>query len=78
MDNKAIETLAISAVKDSIVSTEILDQFIADNDKEPSWDGFIYVYNGKRHTKNAWQEEFLYRLKGNWWIVYLQKELHIQ
>ena len=43
MDNKAIETLAISAVKDSIVSTEILDQFIADNDKEPSWDGFIYV-----------------------------------
>ena len=26
-----------------------IDQFIADNDKEPSWDGFIYVYKGKHH-----------------------------
>lgn len=64
MDNKAIETLAISAVKDSIVSTEILDQFIADNDKEPSWDGFIYVYNGKRHTKKCLAGRVPVQVKG--------------
>lgn len=47
MDAKTIETLSINAVRDSIVVSEFLDQYIADNDKEPSWDGFIYIYNTK-------------------------------
>ena len=47
MDKKAIETLAVNAVRDSIVVSDFLDQFIPDNDKEPSWDGFIYVYKHK-------------------------------
>lgn len=64
MDNKAIETFAINAVKDSIVSTEILDQFIADNDKEPSWDGFIYVYNGKNHCKDNLSGRVPVQVKG--------------
>lgn len=36
LDNRAIETLSVNAVKNSIVTSEFLDQFIADNDKEPS------------------------------------------
>ena len=51
MDNKAIETLSINAVRDSIVVSDYLDQFIADNDKEPSWDGFVYIYNDKSKKK---------------------------
>ena len=43
MDNKAIETLSVNAVKNSIVTSDFLDQFINDNDKEPSWDG-LYTY----------------------------------
>lgn len=44
MDKKAIETLSVNAVRDSIVQCALLDQFIPDNDKEPSWDGHVYAY----------------------------------
>ena len=43
MDRKAIETLSVNAVRDSVVVSDFLDQFIADNDKEPTWDGFVYI-----------------------------------
>ena len=39
MDSKAIETISVNAVRNSVVMSELLDQFIQDNDKEPSWDG---------------------------------------
>lgn len=52
LDNKAIETLSVNAVKNSIVTSEFLDQFIADNDKEPSWDGFVYIYRDKSKKKS--------------------------
>lgn len=51
MDSKAIETLAVTAVKDSIVKSKYLDQFIPDNDKEPSWDGNVYIYNHEDKKK---------------------------
>ena len=47
MDRKAIETLSVNAVRDSVVVSDFLDQFIADNDKEPTWDGFVYIYSDK-------------------------------
>lgn len=64
MNNKAVETLAIDAVRDSITATEILDQFIADNDKEPSWDGFIYVYKGKHHCNENFTGRVPVQVKG--------------
>lgn len=51
MDAKAIETLSVNAVRNSIVTSPYLDQYISDNDKEPSWDGNIYIYNNKRKNK---------------------------
>lgn len=51
MDRKAIETLSVNAVRDSIVVSDFLDQFIADNDKEPTWDGFVYIYSDKSKRK---------------------------
>ncbi len=45
MNKKAIETLSINAVKDSIDVCEHLSQFISENDKEPSWDGNVYIYD---------------------------------
>ena len=64
MDNKTIETLAVNAVKDSIVLTDCLDPFIADNDKEPSWDGFIYIYNSESKKKNNLQGRLAVQVKG--------------
>lgn len=51
MINKKIETLAINAVRDSIVKTDLLDEYISDHDKEPSWDGNIYIYKNKSRKK---------------------------
>jgi len=64
MDNRQIETLAINAVKDSIVCTDILDQFISENDKEPSWDGFIYVYKNSTKTKRNLDGRVAVQVKG--------------
>ncbi len=51
MDQKAIETLAVNAIRDRIVMSDYLDQSIADNDKEPSFDGFVYLYSQKGKKK---------------------------
>lgn len=48
-----IERLATSAVVDSISLTDVLSPFINDGDKEPSWDGNIYIYEDKSKTKKG-------------------------
>lgn len=40
-----IENIAVSAVCESLDRTELLKSFINSGDKEPSWDGHIYVYH---------------------------------
>lgn len=64
MDRKAIETLSVNAVRDSIVVSDYLDQFIADNDKEPSWDGFVYIYNDKSKKKSKLKGRLPVQVKG--------------
>lgn len=64
MDKKAIETLAVNAVRDSIVVSDFLDQFIADNDKEPSWDGFVYIYKNKSKKKDNLKGRLAVQVKG--------------
>ena len=48
-----IEKLATSAVADSISLTDVLSPFINDGDKEPSWDGNIYIYADKNKNKKG-------------------------
>ena len=64
MDQKAIETLSVNAVRDSIVVSDYLDQCIADNDKEPSWDGFVYIYNDKSKKKSKLEGRLPVQIKG--------------
>ena len=64
LDNKAKETLAVNAVKNSIVTSEYLDQFIAENDKEPSWDGFVYIYGDKSKKKSNLKGRMPVQVKG--------------
>lgn len=64
MDRKAIETLSVNAVRDSIVVSDYLDQFIADNDKEPSWDGFVYIFSDKSKKKNKLKGRLPVQVKG--------------
>lgn len=48
-----IEKLATSAVIKSISMTEVLSPFINDGDKEPSWDGNVYIYRDKKKSKDG-------------------------
>lgn len=65
LDAKAIETLAIGAVKDSVVVSDFMDQFISDNDKEPSWDGNVYIYKGKGKKKSMLRGRVPVQVKGH-------------
>ena len=51
MNQKAIELLSVNAVRDSIATSDFLEPFIQDNDKEPSWDGSVYIYKDKSRKK---------------------------
>ena len=46
-----IEKLATSAIESALSKTERLSGFINSGDKEPCWDGNIYIYEDKTHSK---------------------------
>ena len=46
------ESLAVSAVKTQLSKTDILSPFISEKDKEPCWDGSVYIYADTRKTKS--------------------------
>ncbi|MBR4656647.1 MAG: hypothetical protein IKO68_08810 [Oscillospiraceae bacterium] len=48
-----IEVLATSAVKASLCKTDRLNPFVAEGDKEPVWDGNVYIHeDSKKNKKN--------------------------
>ena len=47
-----IESMAVTAIKNLIAWNNYLTSFINDKDKEPSWDGNIYVYSTSSNTHN--------------------------
>lgn len=48
-----IEKLATSAVTSSLSKTDRLSSFLSEGDKEPAWDGNIYIHeNGRKSKKN--------------------------
>lgn len=61
-----IESLAVTAVKDAISKTDYLVDNINMNDKEPSWDGSIYVYKvpGNNHKKEDYLATIPVQVKG--------------
>ena len=51
--NMDLETIATSSVKSSISVTDELSPFINERDKEPSWDGNIYIYANSDKRKEG-------------------------
>lgn len=64
MDSRAIEIISVSAVKNSLTASELLDPFVNENDKEPSWDGSVYVYNKKGKKKDDLEGRMPVQVKG--------------
>lgn len=48
-----LEKIATASVKTSISITDELSPFINEGDKEPSWDGNIYIYANKDKRKEG-------------------------
>lgn len=46
-----LEKIATSAIVSSISKTDTLSGYINDGDKEPCWDGNIYIHEDTRHSK---------------------------
>lgn len=45
MNSNSIEKRAVNAVEDYFAKIERIDSTISRGDKEPSWDGFLYLYS---------------------------------
>jgi hypothetical protein len=66
MSNNSTEGLAVNAVKNSLLQTEgILSPYINENDKEPSWDGFVYLYKDKSEKKSGFIGRVPVQVKGH-------------
>ena len=51
MDSSLIEKSAINYLIDELIVTKKLSPYISENDKEPSWDGNIYIYGEANFSK---------------------------
>ncbi|WP_393968650.1 MULTISPECIES: hypothetical protein [Enterococcus] len=51
MNSNAIEGFAVSKLKTTLMLNDYLEPFINEGDKEPSWDGSVYLYNKKGKKK---------------------------
>lgn len=50
-DTKKTEEKALNYLKTFIEDSSVISQFISDNDKEPCWDGHLYLYSGGKRDK---------------------------
>lgn len=64
IDTKAIEEKALNYLKTFIEDSERISQYLADNDKEPCWDGHLYLYDGEGKSKEHLQGRVPIQVKG--------------
>lgn len=64
MNTKKIEEIAVAAVRNEILRNDLLSDEIPVNDKTPSWDGEIWVYNNKNQKKNDLYGKVPVQVKG--------------
>ena len=64
VDTKAIEEKALNHFKSFIEDSKVISQFIADNDKEPCWDGHLYLYADGIKDKEHLQGRAPVQIKG--------------
>lgn len=64
MTSKDIEEGAILALKNFIQGSDVISQYITDNDKEPFWDGHLYLYGKDDKAKDSFIGKVPVQLKG--------------
>lgn len=63
-DTKAIEEKALNYLKSFIEDSKVISQFIDDNDKEPCWDGHLYLYSDGKRDKGHLRGRVPVQVKG--------------
>lgn len=64
MDSRKIEGMAVDKVKEAIRDTDRLSPYIQENDREPIWDGFVYVYNDSNQNNDNLRGRVAVQVKG--------------
>lgn len=64
MNSTQIELLAVNAISESMLNTELLSPLTTANDKGPSWDGEILVYKDKEQKKEDLLARVPIQIKG--------------
>ncbi|SBV91180.1 conserved hypothetical protein [uncultured Dysgonomonas sp.] len=78
MNNNTIESLAVKAVKESILSTSRLESYIQEKDKEPLWDGYVFIYNSDNHSNDNLKGKVATQVKGKANKNFSKKEISYQ
>lgn len=63
-DTKQIEEKALNFFRTFIENSEVISSYIAENDKEPCWDGHLYLYSDGRKDKDHLQGRVPVQIKG--------------
>lgn len=63
-NTKRIEESATTALKSALLKCPILDAYIDSNDKTPSWDGTVFVYNSENQKKENIKGRVPIQVKG--------------
>jgi len=64
MNSKRIEEIAVAAVRNEILKNDFLSDEIPVNDKTPSWDGEIWLFNNKNQKKDTLFGKVPVQIKG--------------
>lgn len=64
IDTKAIEEKALNHLKSFIEDSKVISQYLDDNDKEPCWDGHLYLYADGIKDKEHLQGRVPVQIKG--------------
>lgn len=70
MDKSIIEGNAVGYVKFALRATGIIDPYINEGDKTPSWDGELFVYNSEDFNKNNLKFVIPVQVKGRSFAKY--------
>ena len=63
-DNKAIEEKALNYFKTFIEDSKVISQFLSENDKEPIWDGHLFLYSSGKQDKEHFLGRVPVQIKG--------------
>jgi hypothetical protein len=78
VDKRAIETMAVAAVQRHIARCDLVEPWVNEKDKEPCWDGFLYIYKTKRKTKEPSINRVAVQVKGTEKKDLSQEEINVR